>query len=187
MELMASKKPPTLNQGTGSEIRKASTAAARLEEKPRGTATRVYTPEFKLRILREVEQFTASGEYGAVGAFLRREKLQWSAVHRWRKTLDEGDTAALSPKRPGRKPTRDASAAEIERLQKQVAKLEQNLRKAEIIIDVQKNYRRCWVWRYQTRTRRRSRDLGAHAPRAARWCRRCVRRTGSESCGVLSG
>ena len=38
----------------------------------------------------------------------------------------------------GRKSKRDAAASEIERLQKQVAKLEVNLRKAEIIIDVQK-------------------------------------------------
>jgi transposase len=138
MEHMAAKKPPVLNQGTASDIRKASTAATKLGEKPRGTATRVYTPEFKLRILRELDQLAASGEHGAVGAFLRREGLQWSTVHRWRKALDEGETAALAPKPRGRKSTRDASTAEIERLQKQVAKLEQNLRKAEIIIDVQK-------------------------------------------------
>jgi transposase len=138
MEHMAAKRTSAPPQGTASEIRKVSTATARLEDKPRGTATRVYTPEFKLRILKEVEQLAASGEHGAVGAFLRREGLQWSTVHRWRKTRDEGETAALSPKPRGRKSTRDASSAEIERLQKQVAKLEQNLRKAEIIIDVQK-------------------------------------------------
>jgi transposase len=132
MEQMAAKKPPT-----GSEIRKAS-AAAGLNDKPRGTATRVYTPEFKRRILREIDQLAASGEYGAVGAFIRREGLQWSTVHRWQKLRDDGEVVALAPKPRGRKPTRDAAADEIERLQKQVAKLETNLRKAEIIIDVQK-------------------------------------------------
>jgi len=135
---MAAKKPPALTQGSASEIRKASTAAARLDDKPRGTAIRVYTPEFKLRILKELEQLAASGEHGVVGAFLRREGLQWSTVHRWRKIRDERETAALSPKKRGRKSIRDASSAEVERLQKQVAKLEQSLRKAEIIIDVQK-------------------------------------------------
>jgi len=133
MEQMAAKKPPT-----GSEIRKATATAAGLKEKPRGTATRVYTPEFKHRILREIDQLAASGEYGAVGAFIRREGLQWSTVHRWQKLRDGGEMAALAPKPRGRKSTRDASAEEIERLQKQVAKLETSLRKAEIIIDVQK-------------------------------------------------
>ena len=138
MDLMAAKKPPAPPEGTASDIRKASTAASKLPEKPRGTATRVYTPEFKLRIIREVDQLAASGEHGAIGAFLRREGLQWSTVHRWREARDQSEKAALSPKPRGRKATRDASAAEIERLQKQVAKLENNLRKAEIIIDVQK-------------------------------------------------
>jgi transposase-like protein len=135
---MAPKPPSALSEGTASEIRKASAAAARLADKPRGTATRVYTPEFKLRILREVDQLTASGEHGAVGAFLRREGVQWSTVHRWRKLRDAGEMSALAPKPRGRPTTRDAAAAEIERLQKQVAQLEGNLRKAEIIIDVQK-------------------------------------------------
>ena len=133
MEQMAAKKP-----STGSEIRKATTAANGLKEKPRGTATRVYTSEFKHRILREIDQLAASGEYGAVGAFIRREGLQWSTVHRWQKLRDGGEMAALEPKPRRRKTTRDASAEEIERLQKQVAKLEKSLRKAEIIIDVQK-------------------------------------------------
>lgn len=138
MDHMAAKKPPASTEGTASDIRKASTAASKMAEKPRGRATRVYTPEFKLQILREMDQLAASGEYGVVGAFLRRESLRWSTVHRWRKTRDQSETAALSPRPQGRKPTRDAAAAEIERLGKQVAKLECNLRKAEIIIDVQK-------------------------------------------------
>lgn len=162
MEQMAGKKPQT-----GSEIRKANSSATGLNERPRGSATRVYTPEFKHRILREIDQLAASGEYGAVGAFIRREGLQWSTVHRWQKLRDGGEIAALAAKPRGRKSTRDASAEEIERLQKQVAKLETNLRKAEIIIDVQKNSPRCWVWLCRTPTRRShdGRSCRARSPR----------------------
>ena len=66
---------------------------------------------------------------------LRREGLNWASISRWEKAREKGQ---LEPQKRGRKPSRDLVAEENERLQKRVEKLEKELRKAEIIIDVQK-------------------------------------------------
>ena len=108
-------------------------AAAR--EKPKKPTTRVYTADYKERILAELDELRVRGDRGQIGALLRREGLNWASISRWEKARDKG---RLAPQKRGRKPTRDAAAEENERLQKRVAKLEKELRKAEIIIDVQK-------------------------------------------------
>lgn len=130
MQDMAPKRvrPP---EGSGSAIREASQATQR----PRTPTKRVYTVEYKERVLRELAELRVSGDRGAVGALFRREGLHWPTVLRWEKDADAG---GLEPKKRGRKLLRDAGSTEVERLRKQVAKLETNLRKAEIIIDVQK-------------------------------------------------
>jgi transposase len=121
---------------TAAAIRAASQAAA--TERPKQATKRVYDAEFKLRVLRELDQLKASGERGAQGAFLRREGITWSHVHRWEKERDKGGLAALTPKKRGPKARTDASAKELERLRRQNERLQNELRKAEIIIDVQK-------------------------------------------------
>ena len=88
--------------------------------------------------MRELATLAASGEKGAQGAFLRREGLHWPTVHRWQKGAEKAELAALSPKKPGRRPTRDPAADELERLRRRNVDLEERLRKAEIVIDVQK-------------------------------------------------
>lgn len=107
-------------------------------EKPKTPTKRVYAPEYKASVLRELEQLRTSGERGAVGALFRREGLNWPTVLRWERERDQAEKAALSPKKRGRKPTRDPVAEENERLRKQNERLQNELRKAEIIIDVQK-------------------------------------------------
>lgn len=116
----------------------AGVRAAAKPERPAQATKRQYTAEFKQRVLREIELLGASGERGAQGAFLRREGLTWSHVNRWVKERDEGGLAALAPKKRGPKPTRDTVAEELERLRRQTERLQNELRKAEIIIDVQK-------------------------------------------------
>ena len=117
-------------------IRSASQVAS--GERPRQATKRVYDAEFKLRVLREIEQLGASGERGAQGAFLRREGVTWSHVHRWQKERDQAGLEALAPKKRGPKSTRDETTKELERLRRQNERLQAELRKAEIIIDVQK-------------------------------------------------
>jgi transposase len=131
MDDMATKRsrPP---EGSAAAIRAAD------EARPKAPTRREYTAEYKLRILRELEEARESGEKGAMGALLRREGLTWPKVHRWREALDRAGAGALAPKKPGRPRKHDPVAVENERLKKQNARLQEQLRKAEIIIDVQK-------------------------------------------------
>jgi transposase len=133
MQDMAAKRarPP---EGSGSAVRQASQAT----ERPKTPTRRVYTAEFKRNFFRELDELRVRGERGAVGALFRREGLNWATVGRWEKAREKAETAALSPKKRGRKPKHDPVADENERLRKHVAKLEAELRKAEVIIDVQK-------------------------------------------------
>lgn len=99
---------------------------------------RQYTAEYKQRILREVDEALASGESGAVGALLRREGLFSSHLAAWRAARDRGELAGLTPRKRGRKASRNPLSPEVERLRRQVARLEGDLEKARIVISVQK-------------------------------------------------
>ena len=102
-------------------------------EKP---VRRRFTAEYKLRILQEADQCTASGQ---LGALLRREGLYSSLLSTWRKQRDQGTLAGLSPKRRGRKSNPDAPLiAENQRLLRETQRLAAKLRQAETIIEVQK-------------------------------------------------
>ena len=97
---------------------------------------RSYTAEYKLRILREAE--AAAVTRGAVGALLRREGLYSSLLVHWRRERAQGMREALTPQKRGPKSKRNPMAEEMQKLQRQNARLHEELRKAHIIIDVQK-------------------------------------------------
>jgi transposase len=97
---------------------------------------RTYTAEYKVRILREVE--VAAATRGGVGALLRREGLYSSLLVDWRRERAQGIREALTPQKRGPKSKRHPRADEMEKLQRKNARLNQELRKAHIIIDVQK-------------------------------------------------
>jgi transposase-like protein len=97
-------------------------------------ARRHYTAEFKLRVLRAADACTKPGE---IGALLRREGLYSSLLTSWRRERERGELDALAPKKRGRR-ANDPRDAEIERLRREVEKLQDRLGKAELIIDVQK-------------------------------------------------
>jgi len=93
--------------------------------------------EYKLRILREIDECKGSGE---VGALLRREGLYSSLVSKWREQREQGSLTGLSGHRRG--PKVDANAAELARLQRENKRLQEKLERAELIIDVQKKVAR---------------------------------------------
>jgi transposase-like protein len=95
---------------------------------------RTFTAEYKARILHEAE--AVADTRGGVGELLRREGLYSSHLTEWRKEARQGALKGLAKKR-GR-PGRSAESREIEELRRRNAQLEEKLRKAEIIIDVQK-------------------------------------------------
>ena len=83
---------------------------------------------------------------GQIGELLRREGLYSSQLSTWRKQRQEGVLAGLTPKRRGRKPkTKNPLADEVAKLQRENQRLKNNLRKAELVIDVQKKSPRCWT------------------------------------------
>jgi transposase len=95
-----------------------------------------YTAEYKQRILEEAE--VAAATRGAVGALLRREGLYSSLQATWRRERASGIHEALTPQRRGPKSKRNPLEEENQKLRRQNARLTEDLRKAQIIIDVQK-------------------------------------------------
>ena len=93
---------------------------------------RRFTAEYKLRILQEADR-CAPGE---LGALLRREGLYSSNLSKWRWQRQAGQLAGLRPKKRGR--TVDARAQELARLERENARLQAQLERAELIMEAQK-------------------------------------------------
>ncbi len=94
---------------------------------------RQFTAAYKLRILQEAEACTQPGE---IGALLRREGLYSSHLTTWRHQRQRGALQGLAPAQRGRKA--DPQATEVARLQRENARLQAQIERAELIIDVQK-------------------------------------------------
>ena len=97
---------------------------------------RTYTAEYKQRILQEAE--VAATTRGGLGALLRREGLYSSLLTYWRRERAHGILEALTPQKRGPKSKRNPMEEEVQKLRRQNARLTEDLRKAHIIIDVQK-------------------------------------------------
>ncbi len=96
---------------------------------------RQFSAAYKRRILDEAEK----GGSGAVAGLLRREGLYSSHLTTWRKQRESGELAGLESRRRGKKPApKNPLAREVHRLELENRRLQQRLRQAEIIIDVQK-------------------------------------------------
>ena len=104
------------------------------EVRPRAER-RSFTAAYKQGFLAEADAATGSG---AIGALLRREGLYSSHLTHWRQERDAGIKQGLRPRTRGPKPHIDPSAKEMQALRRQIERLTEQLRKAEIIIDVQK-------------------------------------------------
>jgi transposase len=96
---------------------------------------RHFTAEYKQRILAAVDHTKGSG---GIGALLRREGLYSSLLATWRRERDAGVVQALSPQKRGPKSKRDPIAEENQQLRRETQRLTEELRKAEIVIDIQK-------------------------------------------------
>jgi len=102
------------------------------ENKPR----RNFTAQYKLEILKKAD---ACNEPGQLGALLRREGLYSSNLTTWRRQREKGQLDALSPKKRGRKGEgKNPLNRRVAELERENERLKRKLKKAEIIIDVQK-------------------------------------------------
>lgn len=96
---------------------------------------RVYTAEYKRRIVEEIN----AAPRGGIAPILRREGLYSATVDNWRKEL----AGTFEPKKRGRKPSPETPIKrELERLERENARLKRKLDHAELIISVQKKVAR---------------------------------------------
>ncbi len=137
--LQMSKKhnPSPSVEGTAAAVRQAARSSTPSPAGPTATKPkrRRFSAEFKREVLREVDAARSSGDAGAVGSVLRKMGVYSSHVTQWERQRNHGD---LAPQKRGRKSSRTALTDELERLQRKVARLESDLKKAETVIDVQK-------------------------------------------------
>ena len=97
---------------------------------------RKFSASDKRRILEAVDQ---ASEPGAVGRILRREGIYHSQLSKWRQQRAEGIEVGLREKPRGAKgPSIKTLQQENRKLQRENARLHQQLDRAEIIIEFQK-------------------------------------------------
>lgn len=105
------------------------------EVKTETKSRRIFDANFKLRVLKEAD--LCRGDKLATGELLRREGIYSSLLAEWRKQRDSGALSAFSLKR-GRKLKRTAAEIETESLRREVSRLSDRLRQANLIIEAQK-------------------------------------------------
>ena len=87
---------------------------------------RKFSTKYKIRILREIDESTHTGQKGAI---LRREGLYSSNITHWRKQMDQGKFS---------KKKNTKYKEKIAELSKQNRKLQRELNQTKLIIDAQK-------------------------------------------------
>lgn len=98
---------------------------------PKKAQRRRFSASYKLKILEEADAAPSQ-----VGALLRREGLYSSHLSEWRKQRRKGALGALEHKRGPK--GKSAEQVQIEKLQRDNARLERELYKSRAIIDAQK-------------------------------------------------
>jgi transposase len=102
------------------------------EKKPR----RNFTAKYKLRVLAEADACTQQGQ---LGALLRQEGLYSSYLTTWRHQREKGLLKVMTPKKRGRKrKEKNPLIKKVAQLEKDNRRLQQKLKKAELIIEAQK-------------------------------------------------
>src|SRR6202050_1894602 len=104
---------------------------------------RRFTADYKQRILTEADQAKGSG---GIGSLLRREGLYSSLLATWRREREAGVLQALAPQKRGPKSKRDPFQEEAAKLRRENVRLTEQLRKAEIVMDVQKKVAALLGW-----------------------------------------
>jgi transposase len=114
--------------------RRPSVPGAGQDPAPR-PSRRVFSPEYKLAIVTEYEN-APNGEKGAI---LRREGLYSSHVIEWARARDAGvlTDASDAPSTPSAtRPKKSAERIELEKLRRRNAKLESDLAKTRMALDI---------------------------------------------------
>ena len=94
---------------------------------------RRFSAEYKLRIVREADACKGDGD---VAALLRREGLYSSHLSSWRRQRDEIAQSGLGSRKRGRKAK--AQDPRIKELERENARLQRKLARAETMLEIQK-------------------------------------------------
>ena len=97
---------------------------------------RTFTADYKSRILTEAD--AAATHPGAIGALQRREGLYSSHLVTWRRERQAGILQGLTPLKRGPKSKRNPQEEQMQQLRRENQRLTEELRKAAIVIDIQK-------------------------------------------------
>jgi transposase-like protein len=109
-------------------------SSERVDDKPK---RRQYSPEYKLRILQEIDG--SREERGAIGRIIRREGLYAAQVAIWRRDLEEQIGRGVEARKRGPKPDPTKEVRhEKDRLERQLAKAKEENRQLRLIIAAQK-------------------------------------------------
>lgn len=105
-------------------------------EVPEKARRRRFSAAYKVRILNEAAQCTASGE---LGALLRREGLYSSHLSKWREQAEAGRFSGLSPNKRGPKAkVVDERDKRITQLERENQRLNARAERAEALVELQK-------------------------------------------------
>jgi transposase len=96
---------------------------------------RRFTAAYKLKVPAGADAGKGSGE---IGALLRREGLYSSHLTKWRQERKAGILQGLTPQKRGPKSKVNAETAENQTLRRENERLTEQLRRAELVIDVPK-------------------------------------------------
>ena len=113
---------------------KRRAAAAPDPEVSAKATRRRFMAEYKLAI---VERADACETPGDVGRLLRREGLYSSHLSGWRKAARGGSLRELAKKRGPKPSGGKREARKVRKLEREIARLREELRKARIVIEVQ--------------------------------------------------
>jgi len=94
---------------------------------------RQFSPEYKLRVLREADACRGEGQ---IGALLRREGLYSSHLTTWRRLRETGALAGMRAKKRG--PKGRGEDPRVKQQQREIARLQRQLKQAVTIIEIQK-------------------------------------------------
>ena len=104
-------------------------------EVPEKQRRRVFTAEYKRKILAECD---AVREPGGIGAILRREGLYSSHLVEWRRLRDRGELGGGGKRRGPKAQPKDDRDKRIAELERENARLEKRAKRAEAIVELQK-------------------------------------------------
>ena len=124
-----------MNDSKSATLSLASSIDSEVPAKPQ---RRSFTAEYKKRILEETD---AATEKGVIGAIMRRERIYSSTLSGWRKEREAAVHQAFSQKR-GPYPKHNPLTKENDKLRRQNQRLQEELEKARIVIEVQKKVAR---------------------------------------------